>query len=135
VEKQRYIRISGEEVPVTEEVYRVFMRPIWREKKRRQREKERGTQPLSLNKFLGAGFDIPSGDALVEEIVADKLLLEMLMNALDELTTEERELIDAIYYDDLSERETARKIGRPKTSIHDQKIRILDKLKKFIENL
>lgn len=135
MEKQRYIRISGEEVPVTEEVYRVFMRPIWREKKRRQREKERGTQPLSLNKFLGAGFDIPSGDALVEEIVADKLLLEMLMNALDELTTEERELIDAIYYDDLSERETARKIGRPKTSIHDQKIRILDKLKKFIENL
>ena len=132
MEKQKNLYINGEEVPVTEEVYRAFIRPIWREKKRREREKERGTKPLSLDKFLGAGFDIPSDDALVEEIVADKLLLEMLMDALDELTVEERGLIDAIYYDDLSERETARNVGVSQNTVNYRKNKILNKLKKII---
>ena len=132
---ERYILINGEKVPVTEEVYRAYKRPAWREHKRKERERENGTTPLSLEVFAAGGYDIPSGDALVDEIVADKLLLDMLMSALDKLTAEERSLIDALYYADKSEREFARDIGVPRKTLAYRKNKILDKLKKIIENL
>ena len=73
--KDYFIVIDGEKVPVSEEVYRAFKRPAWAERKRRQ---VRADHELSLEAFAGDGFDIPSGDPLVDEIVADKLLLNML---------------------------------------------------------
>ena len=36
--KDYYICIKGEKVPVTEEVYRAYCRPVWAEKKRKERE-------------------------------------------------------------------------------------------------
>jgi hypothetical protein len=37
MEKQFYLTINGKEITVTEEVYRAYKRPIWREKKRIQK--------------------------------------------------------------------------------------------------
>ena len=37
MEKKRYLEINGKEIEVSEEVYKEYMRPIWREKKRTQR--------------------------------------------------------------------------------------------------
>ena len=121
---ERYIYIDGEKIYVSEEVYRAYKRPIWREQKCRKvrREKEQ-----ALDETLGT----PSNAALVDEIVADKLLLELLMEALDtQLTAEERKLVDRLYFDDKSERETAKETGRSKTSVHKQKVRIIEKLQK-----
>ena len=46
--QQRFIDIDGEQVPVTEEVYRAYKRPLWGEHKRKEREKrcrdERGNR-------------------------------------------------------------------------------------------
>ena len=56
---QRYIYIDGEKIPVTEEVYRTYKRPIWREHKRQERERENGITPLSLERFAEDGYDIP----------------------------------------------------------------------------
>ena len=133
MEKERYIYINGEKVPVTEEVYRAYKRPAWREHKRKERERENGTTPLSLERFAEGGYDIPSGDALVDEIVADKLLLDMLMSALDKLTAEERGLIDALYYEKNSIRELAAKTGKSKSAIQRAKDRVIEKLKSFFE--
>jgi len=36
---QRYIEIDGQQIPVTEESYRVYKRPAWAEHKRKEREK------------------------------------------------------------------------------------------------
>ena len=36
----RFIEIDGEKVPVSEEVYKAYMQPIWREQKRIQRAYE-----------------------------------------------------------------------------------------------
>lgn len=33
----RFIEIDGEKVPVSEEVYKAYMQPVWREQKRIQR--------------------------------------------------------------------------------------------------
>lgn len=127
--KDRYIIIGGEKVLVSEEVYRAFKRPAWAERKRRAVRAER---ERSLEAFMDAGLELPDNRALVAEIVEDKLLLDMLFEALAELTEDERGLIDALFYADKSEREIAAETGRSKTSVHKQKARILDKLKKLL---
>lgn len=68
-----------------------------------------------------------------EEQVERKLLTEKLRDCLDMLLDEERELIQALFYDNLSERELSMKTGSHNMTIHNKKIRILKKLKKLIE--
>ena len=131
MKKEYSITIDGVQVPVSEEVYYAFKRPAWKELKRREvrSEKER-----SLEAFIDDGFDIPSEQALVDEIVADKLLLDELLSALEELTEDERRLIDALFYQDTSEREVARELGIAQTTLNYQKTCILKWLKKKLKN-
>jgi RNA polymerase sigma factor (sigma-70 family) len=129
--KNYFIVIDGEKVPVSEEVYRAFKRPAWTERKRRQ---IRAEHERSLEAFAEDGFDIPSDDALVDEIVADKLLLDMLMSALDKLTDDERDLIDALFFEDKSERTVAAERGVQRNTIVYHKNKILAKLRQILEN-
>jgi RNA polymerase sigma factor (sigma-70 family) len=129
MDKEYFIEINGRAIPVSKEVYYAFKRPAWRERKRRQ---VRAEKELSLEAFADAGFEIPSGQALVDEIVEDKLLLDMLSKALSELTEEERVLIDELFFNDKSEREIAREIGVSQPAIHKRRNRILEKLKKLM---
>lgn len=128
--KDYFIVIDGEKVPVSEEIYRAFKRPAWAERKRRavRADKER-----SLDAFLDDGLEIPDRQALVAEIVEDKLLLDMLFEALAELTEDERGLIDALFYEDKSERQIARETGIPQKTVNNRKKAILKKLRKFFE--
>ena len=128
--KDRFIRINGKEIPVSEDVYFAYKRPVWAERKRRE---VRADKERSLEVFMDDGFDIPSEQALVDEIVADKLLLDELYVALDELTDDERKLIDALYYQEKSERQVALEKSRSKTSIHKQKENILSKLRNLLK--
>lgn len=129
MDKEYFIELNGRQIPVSKEVYYAFKRPAWRERKRRQ---VRAEKELSLEVFADAGFEIPSGQALVDEIVEDKLLLDMLSKALSELTEEERVLIDELFFNDKSEREIAREIGVSQPAIHKRRNRILEKLKKLM---
>jgi len=97
MDKEYFIELNGRQIPVGKEVYDAFKRPAWKERKRSQ---VRAEKELSLEAFADAGFEIPSGEALVDEIVEDKLLLDMLSKALSELTEEERVLIDELFVDD-----------------------------------
>lgn len=130
MKKEYYVTIGEERVPVSEEVYYAFKRPAWKERKRRavRSEKER-----SLEAFMDEGFDIPEDQALVDEIVADKLLLDVLLSALSELTDEERSLIDALFYQDKSERTVAKETSVSQNTVNYHKNRILEKLRKSIE--
>ena len=126
MDKEYFIELNGRQIPVSKEVYDAFKRPAWKKRKRRQ---VRAEKELSLEAFADAGFEIPSGEALVDEIVEDKLLLDMLSKALSELTEEERVLIDELFFNDKSEREIAREIGVSQPAIHKRRNRILEKLK------
>lgn len=130
MKKEYYITIDGKDVPVTEEVYRAFKRPAWTERKRREIRSE---NERSLEAFTDDGFDIPSEQALVDELVEDKLLLDMLFNALLELTDDERDLVNALFYEDKSERELSKDTGVPHPTIHSRKVSVLQKLKRLLE--
>lgn len=66
----------------------------------------------------------------MDEAVARKVLLEQ---ALNKLTPDERAMIYALFFEELSEREYARRTGIAQKTINDRKNRILKKLKKLLE--
>jgi RNA polymerase sigma factor (sigma-70 family) len=147
MDKQRFIEIDGQQIPVTEEVYRAYKRPLWRERKEKERAKrcrdENGNRctkscrecpklhdggDLSLDKFSDDGFDI-ADEVDIHELVADKLLLEQLVSCLDELEPDERSLIDALFYSDRTERDYATEIGISHQAIGKRKKKVIDKLR------
>ena len=119
---------DGTLVPVTEEVYRAYKRPQWREAKQKDIKVKR---EVSFEKI--DDVHTLSDEKLVEQIVEDKLLLEMLLKALETLTEDERFLVDEIYFREKSEREVSDKLKIPKTNVHRLKEKILKKLKKKIK--
>ena len=68
----------------------------------------------------------------VEDAVIKKDDLCRLRAALDQLSEEERALIHALFFDECSERELEEMMGIHRMTIHNRKIRILQKLKKML---
>ena len=128
--KDRYIWLGGEKIYVSEEVYRAYYQPIWREAKQNE---VRHDMECSLDALKDAGFEIASNEALVDDIVADKLLLDELYVALNELADDEKFLIDAVYYKEKSEHLIAAASNIPQTTIHYRKKKILKCLRKKLK--
>jgi len=150
MENQRYIEIDGQQIPVTEEVYRAYKRPLWRERKEKERAKRcrdengnrctkscrecpklRDGSDLSLEKFTDDGFELADSFDITE-LVADKLLLEQLVAALDELAPDERSLIDALFYNDRTERDYAAEVGISHQAIGKRKKKVIEKLRSLM---
>jgi RNA polymerase sigma factor (sigma-70 family) len=147
---QRYIEIGTEQIPVTEEVYRAYKRPLWAEHKRKERAarcrdggsrctkdcsvcpRSRDGGVLSLDKFSDDGYDA-ADPCDIAELVADSLLLEQLAAALDELAPDERSLIDALFYHERSERDYAAEIGVSHQAAGKRKQRIIKKLRAALD--
>jgi len=122
--KNRYVWLDGMKVPVSEEVYRAYYRPVWREAKQKEVRDEKECSYDALN---DVGFEF-ADDALVDEIVANKLLLDELYAALDELSDDERTLIDTLYFKEQPAREYAREIDTNHTKINRNHKSIIKKL-------
>ena len=120
--EKRYITIDGQPVEVSEDVYRAFKRPAWTERKRRQVRKD---YEVSLEAYgvEAAGETPPFEDSLIGSL--------MLEQALVSLTDDERDLIGALFFDGLTEREYAAKIGIAQKNVNARKQRVLGKLKIF----
>lgn len=70
----------------------------------------------------------------MEDKILDNIMIEKLLKSLAVLNYDERNLIDAIYYQGKSEREVSAETGIPQKTINYRKRKILDKLKKLLEN-
>ena len=121
---------DGTLVPVTEEVYRAYKQSQWRESNRRRAVNER---ERSLEQVEEGGVHITSQKKLVEQIVEEKLLLEMLLKALETLTEDERFLIDEIYFQEKTIREVASEVNIPFQTVHSKRNKIIEKLKKILK--
>ena len=129
--KDRYIWLDGVKVSVTEEVYRTKIRAEWREAKQNEVRKQRES---SLDFMCEHDFDGQAcgNQPSVDEIVAEKLLLDELYAALDELTDDERSLIDALFFDEKSERTVASERGVKRNTVVYHRNKILGKLKNIL---
>lgn len=88
---------------------------------------------LDTEEFCGEEILIDHSEDVAEQ-VAHKMMIEKLTAVLPLLTDDERELIQAIYFDEMTEREYAEKTGVYRNAVHKRKVRILEKLKKLLEN-
>ena len=147
--KGYYLPIDGQKIPVTEEVYRAYWQPVWAERKRQEREKrclisdgkgktkrcmedcskcpeQRMGSVLSLDKFAEDGYEI--SDSLdMDELVAEKLLLEELSAALNELDPINRRIAE-LYSEGLSERQIAAEVELSQKTINNRKASIFGQL-------
>ena len=69
-----------------------------------------------------------------EEILLYKEDILALRSALLKLTREEAELIYALFFEGLTERELSKRTGIPQRTINSRRQRVLSKLKNFLEN-
>lgn len=152
---QRYLKIDGQQIPVTEQVYRADKRPTWAERKRKEREKrcvisngrdgtkrctgdcskcdkQRTGSVLSLDKFTEEGFEVADPVDLAE-LVADKLLFEELYAALEELDPDNRRIIE-LFSIGKSEREIAADIGLSQKAINKRKTKLFAQLRERLKN-
>ena len=122
-----FIEINGEQVPVTEEIYRAYKQPLWAEHKRKERSKrcqisngrgglkrceencsqcphQKNGSVLSLDCFEKTGY-LPADPAAVDpqQILEDALLLEGLHAAIAELDPINQRIIELLQ-DEMSER-------------------------------
>ena len=69
----------------------------------------------------------------VERVVLHKLEVDRLHTALSLLTPEERALIQALFFDERKESELAVELGISQPAVYKRKMKILKKLKIFLE--
>ena len=147
------ITINGEDVEVTEAVYKAYaagdrkMRYMELDLKcDRVRQDERGKavlnehgnpvalpeREMSLDKLIGEDWDFPSSEPSAEDAVLSLLETEALYGCLDRLDADERALIDALFFEGLTIRDYAELTGQSKSRVDREKTRILGKMKKIM---
>ena len=129
-----FLPLHGMLMEVTEEEYKAYYKDKRRQKYIDERSRENGDvsyDALDSSDMLGESVlvDIETN---VEEQVTNKIILEQVHNAFLLLSEEEKEVITAIFKNNLTERELAKQKGVYHNAIHKQKNRILEKLKKFL---
>lgn len=135
----KFIKLEdGTKVPVSEEVYRACKRPQWREQKRKKDRKVKKKivkPPLSYDRLVESGYPIekhfepaPSPEEMVER----GQTLELLYSALETLAEEEQALLDALFYEGMTEREYADSIGVSQQAVNKRRRKLLAKLRKLM---
>lgn len=149
--KEYYVEIDDQQIPVTEEVYRAYKRPLWAEHKRREREKrcrdangnrctndcsqcdkQRTGSVLSLDKLAEDGCDVTDPTDFTQ-LVENGLLIKALHIALDELNPLDRQIID-LFSTGKSERDIAAVVGMSQKGVNKRKARIFAHLRESLKS-
>ena len=151
-EKTRSIYLQGQVIPVTEEVYQAYYRPIWRVHDYARRHGQccisdwrrcEGDCGLCKYHTIGDGgsidflldeyeLDIEDTGSNPEDIVGEALLLEELLKELDEIDPDGRRIAELLM-DGETDRNIATILGMARSSFSDRKLRIRRELKKRLQ--
>jgi RNA polymerase sigma factor (sigma-70 family) len=138
----RFIKIGKELVSVSGEIYREYYKMGRRARYLEEdvkvgRIKVEGDKVTfvdskedSIQRLMELGADFASNQ-LVEDIVADKAEMQILQKAMAELERDEQELIEAIYFQNLSTREIAKQEKVSQPAVVKRHKKVLDKLRKY----
>ena len=135
-EDRYFIPVQGFLMEVSKEHYKDFYRANEREAYLKKLNAKYGL--LSIDAFDNEddnGTDyIQAKTEDVAETVTHLLMLDKLRSVIPMLSEIEQELIQALFFKGLTEREYAKECGVSQVAIHKRKNRILAKLKIFLEN-
>lgn len=87
----------------------------------------------SYERLLALNQEFSDGEPTPEQQYIEKADVESLHRCLERLDKEEMELIKYLFYDGMTERETAKVMGISNVVVHKRKHRILAKLKKMLK--
>jgi RNA polymerase sigma factor (sigma-70 family) len=135
--KTYQIKVQGQLVQVSEEVYFTYHRMKRRETYLEERDTVNGVfyySALDTEETNGEDIIPDLVSPRVEDMVMDKLIADKLHRCLAQLTNAEQELIFTLFFQDKSEHQMAAETGIPRMTIHNRKKRILARLKKLMEN-
>ena len=135
--KKYYIHVPGALVEVSEDIYFAYYQEKRRGRTLREKDERNGAisyDGLDTPELSGQEM-IPDRDAVsVEDAAIANILRGELRRCLALLDEPDRQLIHALYFEGLSEREYAKRVGVPQRTINDRRHRALRKLKKLLEN-
>ena len=130
------ITVDGVDVAVTEDVFAAYTRMDRRERYLTE-DTPSSNQQLSLEQMAEDGIlpDYVGAETTpsAEDCCLQKEQSDMLLAALPSLEDRDRQLITALFYDHLSTRECARRIGVTQRAVIKRRDRILRDLKKYFE--
>ena len=133
---RRFIPLHGMLMEVPEDDYKAFYKQKRRDKYLKEQSKNNGD--FSYDMLTTDEFN---GEDILVDTVADtavqaerSLLLDKLRKAVASLSEDEQQLLQMVYYHQLTERNIAACLGVSQNAINKQKFRILEKLKKILKN-
>ena len=137
-----YLYIDGQAVPVSEQVYRAYQHYERKEEyfsydlKTEKFQKETATflpnREDSYERLLEKARQFAASGMSVEEQAVSSVWLEELLQC---LSADERVILHKLYFEDKSERNVSIELGISKTALHHRKVKLLQKLKKLLENM
>lgn len=141
-----YIGLNGQTFEVSKEVYEAYYKGQRKEKyfthdlkqEHIKVDKETGERIIvpsredSYERLLEAEKQFAEDAEDVEDAAVRAVMLEKLNEALHTLTDEEAAIIHALFYQEISEVELAKKLGIARTTLQSRKYKILEKLKKLL---
>lgn len=141
-----YIGLNGQIFEVSKELYETYYKGQRKEKyfthdlkqEHTKVDKETGEMIVipSRGRFLRATFggrkQFAEEAEDVEDVAVRAVMLEKLNEALHTLTDEETAIIHALFYQEISEVELAKKLGIARTTLQSRKYKILEKLRKLL---
>lgn len=130
-EKKYFICVHDKLLEVSKEDY---------DKHYKVRGRNRYLKKLDIIHGLISMEDIDNSEAVayaesqdIAVTIEEKLMQDKLAKCLSELADDEKELIEALFFQNMTEREYASKKGIYHNAIHKKKVRILKKLKNLLE--
>mgnify|MGYP003156161086 CR=1 FL=1 len=126
-----YIGLNGQIFEVSKELYETYYKGQRKEKYFTYDLKQEHTR---VDKETGEMIVVPSREDSYERLLeAEKQFAEEKLNeALHTLTDEETAIIHALFYQEISEVELAKKLGIARTTLQSRKYKILEKLRKLL---
>lgn len=136
-DKEKYmIKIQGDLIEVSEDVYYAYFRmdrqERWQEEKKQDHDVV-SYDALDNGETVGAEAIQDMNSPGMEELVIANELKERLHNVVAALPKPERELIQAIYFEDIPVSDYAKRVGLSHRGINKQRKRILSKLKMLLD--
>ena len=133
--KEYYLYVKGKSVLVSEEVYKAYWKITEHEKYLQRKDWKHNVISFSAIDHDGHFVDNIIDEKIdLEKIVEVKMQIEELHKALATLTKEERELMEAIFCREESLRSISRKEKVTHQAIGQRRDRILEKLRKILED-
>lgn len=132
--RKNVIVVDGASITVDPEVVKVYR--LYDRAERYQREKKAAACEISLDAIGYSPCYLAccrySQMSPVDEAVIEDIERKRVVAALEKLPQKERQVIEAIYYDDLSISDAARRIGCKRDTVRNRERRAIKRLKEIL---